>query len=123
MKNELKELQKEILKIEKELSFVETMEEKNLPSFQKKVNKIWEQLNGLLNYDMELNLLAMKIGIKEDIKPKIFNWLQETYSIDVEFATINGGELSLNLESPTVRHILQKDNYWICVCGEAVRIC
>ena len=42
---------------------------------------------------MELNLLAMKIGIKEDIKPKIFNLFQDIYSIDVEFAMINGGRI------------------------------
>ena len=64
-----------------------------MPHYHRKVNIISEQLNTLLNYNMELNLLAMKIGIKEDVKHKIFNLFQETYCVDVEFATINGGTI------------------------------
>jgi len=33
------------------------------------------------------------------------------YIVDVEFATINE-------EPPIISHILQKDLYWVCVCGE-----
>ena len=44
-----------------------------MPQYVRKVNKIWDQLNNLLNYEMELNLLAMKIGIKEEFKNKIFS--------------------------------------------------
>jgi len=88
----------------------------------KRVNKIWDQLNNLLDYNKDLNLFAMKIGLKEEFKNKIFTWFQETYSIDVEFATINGGNIYLIIETPTVRHILQKDKCWVCVCGEFVFI-
>jgi hypothetical protein len=70
-------------------------DEKNIPQYNRKVNKISEQLNSLLNYNMELNLLAMKIGIKEEMKHKIFNLFQDTYSVEVEFATINGGNNTL----------------------------
>jgi hypothetical protein len=40
------------------------------------------------------------------------NIIQDSYFVDVEFAQIKG-------ESPTIQHILQKDKFWICVCGES----
>ena len=84
-------MQKELIQIESELNSVKNEDERDMPQNLKKVNKISQQLNNLLNYEMELNLLAMKIGIKEDMKNNIFHWIQDTYAVDVEFATINGG--------------------------------
>ena len=91
-KTEIAELQKEIISIESELNLVREEDERDLPQNEKKVNKLSLQLNSLLNYEMELNLLAMKIGIKEDMKNNIFHWIQDTYLVDVEFASINGGK-------------------------------
>jgi hypothetical protein len=57
----------------------------------------------------------MKIGVKEEVKNKLFDCIHDSYFVDVEFANING-------ECPSVKHILQKDKYWPCVCGELVII-
>lgn len=57
----------------------------------------------------------MKIGVKDEIKDKLFSTIQDSYFVDVEFMNIQG-------EEPTIRHILQKDKYWPCVCGELVNI-
>lgn len=88
-------------------------EEKDLIKHNDKVNKMHQKINYFMNYDLELNLLSMKIGVKDDIKDKLFNVVQDSYSIDIEFASIND-------ESPTIKHILQKEKYWSCICGEMV---
>jgi len=54
----------------------------------------------------------MKIGVKEDYNNKVLNAIQELYYIDVEYAYIKG-------ENPTIRHIIQKDKFWTCICGES----
>jgi hypothetical protein len=55
----------------------------------------------------------MKIGVKEEIKNKLFSTIQESYFVDIEFLEIQG-------ELPTIKHVLQKDKYWACICGELV---
>jgi hypothetical protein len=57
----------------------------------------------------------MKVGMRDEYKDKLFTSIQESYSIDVEFLEIQG-------ETPTIKHILQKEKFWPCVCGELVRI-
>lgn len=55
----------------------------------------------------------MKIGVKDESRDKLFTTIQESYFVDAEFMQIKG-------ELPTVKHILQKDKYWSCICGELV---
>jgi hypothetical protein len=57
----------------------------------------------------------MKIGVKEEIKNKLFSTIQESYFVDVEFMEIHG-------ELPTIKHVLQKEKYWSCICGELVNL-
>jgi hypothetical protein len=89
------------------------LEDKDLVRYNEKILKIQQKINYYLNYDLEINLLAMKIGIKDDLKDKLFFSIQDSYFVDVEFANIKG-------ESPSLKHILQKDKYWPCLCGELV---
>jgi len=39
-----------------------------------------------------LNLFSMKIGIKEEVKEKIFEIIQDSYYTDIEFVNIKGGK-------------------------------
>jgi len=55
------------------------------------------KLNYFLNYELELNLLTMKIGIKEETKNNLLNIIQDSYFVDVEFASIKGGINKMNL--------------------------
>ena len=88
-------------------------EDKDLIKLSDKITKIQEKINYYINYDLEINLLSMKIGIKDDLKDKLFFSIQDSYFVDIDYANIRG-------DSPSLRHILQKDKYWTCLCGEMV---
>ncbi len=100
--------------MELEFSNIEQKDELELAKHNSRINKLQQKINYFINYDLELNLLSMKIGVKDEIKNKLFNTISESYSVDVEFMDIQG-------ELPTIKHILQKDKYWSCICGELVR--
>jgi hypothetical protein len=106
-------LEKELIEFEDEMTKMYGLEERELIQYNEKINKYTQKINYFLNYDLELSLLSMKIGIKEEIKDKLFNTIQESYFVDVEFANIQG-------EMPTIKDILQKEKYWNCVCSELV---
>lgn len=97
-----------------EMNKINSLDDKDLVRYGEKIMKIQQKINYFLNYDLEINLLAMKIGIKDDLKDKLFFSIQDSYFVDVEFANIRG-------ESPSLRHILQKEKYWPCLCGELVK--
>jgi hypothetical protein len=100
--------------MEKELSQINFSDEKELIKYNEKINKSSHKIENFINYDLELNLLSMKIGIREEIKNLLFNNIQECYFLDVEFMDVGG-------EFPTIKHILQKNKYWSCICGELVK--
>lgn len=108
---ELDELRKELEDIDLALNEIYYANEGDYIKYEQNVVDIYDRLNNFLNYETELNLLSMKVGIKNDIKNSIFQILQDFYYIDVEFASIQG-------DTPTVKHILQKKKYWFCICGE-----
>lgn len=103
----------ELEELDKEMTKINDLEDKDLVRYHEKILKIQEKLKNYLNYDSEINLLSMKIGIKDDLKDKLFFSIQDSYFVDVEFANIKG-------EPPSLKHILQKEKYWPCVCGELV---
>jgi len=114
LQKELFSLYAELDELENEMNKLNELEDKDLIRYNEKILKIQQKINYYLNYDLEINLLAMKIGIKDDLKDKLFFSIQDSYFVDVEFANIKG-------ESPSLKHILQKDKYWPCLCGELVR--
>ena len=60
-----------------------------------------------------MSLLSLNIGVKDDIQNKLFKEIQDAYYVDVDFAKINE-------EPAKIKHILQKERYWVCFCGEIV---
>jgi len=112
--NELEHLKNELAEIKLELiNYNNIDDEKELIKYIAKINSLNRKINFFLNYDLELSLLALKIGVKDDIQNKLFTTIQDSYYVDVEFTKING-------EPPTLKHILQKDVFWACFCGEIV---
>lgn len=99
--------------METELSKANQSEDRELVQYTDKICKMQQKINNFVNYDLELNLISMKIGVKEEIKNVLFSTIQESYFVDVEFMEIQG-------ECPTIKHILQKEKYWSCICGELV---
>lgn len=112
-KTELKDLDKELNELNNDLFKINKSEDKEMVKYNGKISKIQEKLNFFLNYDLELSLMSLKIGVKEEVKDQLFYTIQDSYYVDVEFSNING-------ECPTLKHILQKDKYWPCVCSELV---
>ena len=84
-------LQNEIKGYNQELNEFSINNEKDILENLKKLNKIYLKLNNYINYDLPINLLTMKIGIKEETKNELFNLIQESYYVDAEFANIKGG--------------------------------
>jgi len=89
---ELSELSKELDDILKNLNSYNFEDEKEIMKLNKEINKIFQKVNFFLNYDLELNLFSMKIGIKEEVKEKIFEIIQDSYYTDIEFVNIKGGK-------------------------------
>lgn len=111
---ELSELGKELDEIEKTLNDYNTDDDKEVIKLNKDINKIYQKVNFFLNYDLELNLFSMKIGIKEEVKEKIFEIIQDSYYTDIEFVNIKG-------ELPKMKDILMKEKCWPCFCGDLVK--
>lgn len=82
--------------------------------FNDKLSKLQQKINYFINYDLEVNLLSMNIGLKNELKDQLFNIIEESYYVDVEFLQIQG-------QNATIKHILQKDKFWGCICGELVQ--
>jgi hypothetical protein len=95
-KSELNTLQNEIKGFNEELNEYNNNEKDILDNF-KKLNKIYLKLNNYINYDLPINLLTMKIGIKEETKNELFYLIQDSYYVDAEFANIKGGNLYCKL--------------------------
>ena len=98
-----------------DISKINGSDDRELIKHNDKINKIGQKIQNFINYDLELNLISMKIGVKEEIKNILFQNIQDSYFVDVEFMEIEG-------ECPTIKHILQKEKYWSCICGELVRL-
>lgn len=111
--NELKDLTNDLYSLNSELSQLNKVEDKDINMHMEKLKKISIKIENFFNYEAKLSLLAMNIGIKDDSRNKLFSMIQESYNIDVEFANINGN-------IPTLKDILQKEKYWVCICGELV---
>ena len=76
--------------LETELNKIITDDYSEILKNNEKLNNIKSNLDNFLNYSSELNLLSMKIGIKEEFKDSLINTIQESYFLDVEFTSIKG---------------------------------
>jgi hypothetical protein len=110
---ELQQLLDDLNEVKNKIKFYTQNEndEKLLVKCNEELNDLYYKIQNFLNYDMDLSLFQMKIGIKENIKDNLFEFVQNAYYVDVDFASVKG-------ETPTLKHILQKDKFWQCPCGE-----
>ena len=115
---ELSSLKIELNQFEKQLQQLNNINNINIekdkflpPDKQNLLNNIYTKLSNYLNYENELNLFQMKIDIKEDAKNSLFDLIQNSYEIDIDFLKMKSGEI------PTVKELLDKDSTWQCQCG------
>ena len=115
---ELSSLKIELNQFEKQLQQLNNINNINIekdkflpPDKQNLLNNIYTKLSNYLNYENELNLFQMKIDIKEDAKNSLFDLIQNSYEIDIDFLKMKNGEI------PTVKELLDKDSTWQCQCG------
>ena len=84
---------------------------KPLPESQIELDHIYNKLGNYINYDNELNLFTMNISIKDEIKNSLFDLIQNSYKIDIDFLKMKNGEI------PTIKDLLNKSSNWECNCG------
>jgi hypothetical protein len=111
--NEIKFLFDEVSQIENKLNkiSIDQNDENFVSKCTNEIDEIFNRVNNFMNYDSELALYDMKINFKENIKESLFDFIQNSYNVDVDFLQIRG-------ETPTINHALQKETLWSCVCGE-----
>jgi hypothetical protein len=110
--SELDILLSELSELEQQVSFITKSEESDMVRFNEDLSDLYHRVNFFLNYQLELNLLQMQIGIREECKEKLFEEIQGAYYVDVDLAP------NINNEPPMIKHVLMKDKYWPCLCGE-----
>ena len=54
----------------------------------------------------------MDININEEIKDSLFDLIQNTYRIDIDFLKMENGDL------PNIKELLKKSTCWPCSCGQ-----
>lgn len=112
--SELNTLKKNIAQYEKEITQLikdNNSEQMLNISKQIKLNSIVNKLSNLFNYDNKLDLLQMKLEIKNEMKETFFDLIQNSYAIDIDFLKMKNGAM------PTIKELLDKDNTWQCICG------
>ena len=82
------------------------------PDTQLQLEKIYNRLGNYINYENELNLFQMDININEEIKESIFDLIQNSYTINIDFLKMKNGDV------PNVRELLKKSTTWPCSCGQ-----
>lgn len=110
---ELKNLKNDLLNYETKINEYKAKLQNNNLSVKEQIsnNSIFNKVGGFLNYDNEITLFNMKIDLKDDIKESLFDLIQNSFDIEVDFYK------SKNEELFTLKKVLQKDNNWQCECG------
>ena len=81
------------------------------PDSQLKLEKIYNKLGNFINYEKHLNLFQMEININEEAKDFLFDLIQNSYNINIDFLRMRNGDL------PTIKELLKKSTTWTCSCG------
>jgi hypothetical protein len=138
--NQLDQKIKEIEDLNEELNLIDfNLEDINkennfeLLNHEEIINSINDRVNSFLNYEYELNLMQMDLKIKENVKENLFELIQNSYEIDVDYLmipeekndrnSINNSNIKNNNRTLTIKNLLQKDKLWICVCSFSENIC
>ena len=94
---ELNDLEEELQMMQSDLKFIKN--QSNITEFLSGVDEIFDRTFNFINYDLELNLLKLKV---ESIQ------IKDLFKIEVDFNRKNNNKL---------KEIILKDSYWICLCG------
>jgi len=112
----LQKMKFELRSLQEELNYYQNLKDESL--FLQKWSRFFainKRIKEFIDYKKELDLSSLKVCVKEDIQNSLLNSIQDSYSIKINFTNING-------QLPTIKHILQKETHWTCVCGETVSI-
>ena len=82
-----------------------------MPESQIELDNIYNKLGNYINYENELNLFTMNISIKDEIKNSLFEIIQNSYKLDIDFLKMKNGEI------PTIKDLLNTSKNWSCSCG------
>ena len=109
---ELSFLKKELRLFDKKLDELLNLNKINtMPESQIELDNIYNKLGNYINYENELNLFTMNITIKDEVKNSLFDIIQDSYKLDIDFLKMKNGEL------PTIKDLLNKTTKWVCGCG------
>ena len=121
-KNQIDKKIKELLFLRKELdSYNQKLDEivnedlfkdKINPDTQLQLEKIYNRLGNYINYENELSLFQMDININEEVKDSLFDLIQNSYRINIDFLKMKNGDL------PNIKELLKKTTTWPCSCGQ-----
>lgn len=108
---ELNEIEKDLNEINERIDTYQDLNNKNVLENIEDIDELYEKVMNFINYDSQLSILSMKVGLKNKKEDELFKVFQDLYYIDVEFANINN-------DLPKINDILQKNIFWTCFCGE-----
>ena len=95
-----------------EIANEDLFKDKINPNNQIQLEKIYNRIGNCINYENELSLFQMDININEEIKDSLFDLIQNTYRIDIDFLKMKNGDL------PNIKELLKKSTSWSCTCGQ-----
>ena len=121
-KNQIEKKVKELINLRQELdssnqkldeiSNEDLFKDKINPNTQIQLEKIYNRLGNCINYENELSLFQMDININEEAKDSLFDLIQNSYRIDIDFLKMKNGDL------PNIKELLKKSTSWPCSCGQ-----
>ena len=121
-KNQIEKKVKELINLRQELdssnqkldeiSNDDLFKDKINPNTQLQLEKIYNRLGNCINYENELSLFQMDININEEVKDSLFDLIQNSYRIDIDFLKMKNGDL------PNIKELLKKSTSWPCSCGQ-----
>ena len=111
--NVLKSLREELDSFNQKLDeMLDDFKDKINPDAQIELERIYNRLGNYINYENELSLFQMDINIDEEIKDSLFDLIQNTYRINIDFLKMKNGDL------PNIKELLKKSTTWTCSCGQ-----
>jgi len=121
-KNQIEKKVKELINLRQELDYSnqkldeisneDLFKDKINPNTQIQLEKIYNRLGNCINYENELSLFQMDININEEVKDSLFDLIQNSYRIDIDFLKMKNGDL------PNIKELLKKSTSWPCSCGQ-----
>lgn len=83
-------LHAELSAIEKFVNDCEEEDENELLSKYEDIMKMSNRTKNFINYELELNLLSLKMGIKDEYRDDLADYFLKCLQVDVEYASMGG---------------------------------